>query len=127
MEETSNPVRTSRYVVNVLMVMVAGLIAVAVANEMVIVHLQEHVSLALSMLLGGGPILFLAAQGWYLWMILNIRSQLHLIGGIALLLVCLATLALAAYAALILVGASITALAMLDQEMSNNKVSRKGV
>jgi low temperature requirement protein LtrA len=109
------------------MVMVAGLIAVAVANEMVIVHLQEHVSLALSMLLGGGPILFLAAQGWYLWMILNIRSQLHLIGGIALLLVCLATLALAAYAALILVGASITALAMLDQEMSNNKVSRKGV
>jgi low temperature requirement protein LtrA len=66
LEETSNPLRTSRYAVNVLMVMVAGLVAVAVANELVIVHPQEHVSLALSLLLGGGPTLFLAGQGWYL-------------------------------------------------------------
>jgi low temperature requirement protein LtrA len=66
LEETSNPIRTSRYAVNVLMVMVAGLIAVAVANELVIVHPREHVSLALSLLLAGGPMLFLAAQGWYL-------------------------------------------------------------
>jgi low temperature requirement protein LtrA len=99
------------------MVMVAGLIAVAVANEMVIVHPQEHFSFALSLLLGGGPILFLAAQGWYLWTILNIRSHLHWIGGVAMLLVYLATLVLAAYAALILVGASLTTLAILDQRM----------
>jgi low temperature requirement protein LtrA len=127
LEETSDPIRTSRYAVNVLMVVVAGLIAIAVANEMVIVHPQEHVSLALSLLLGGGPILFLAAQGWYLWRILNIRSQLHLISGVAMLLVCLATLALPAYAALILVGASLTTLAILDQKMPNKRQSIKGV
>ena len=30
--------------------------------------------------LGDGPILFLAAQGWYLWAVPNVRSQLHLKG-----------------------------------------------
>jgi low temperature requirement protein LtrA len=119
LEETSNPIRTSRYAVNALMVMVAGLIAVAVANEMVIVHPQEPGSLALSLLLGGGPILFLAAQGWYIMAILNVRSQLHWIGGVGLLLVFLATLVLPAYLALILVGTSLTSLAVLDQRMTD--------
>jgi low temperature requirement protein LtrA len=119
LEETTNPIRTSRYAVNVLMVMVAGLIAVAVANEMVIIDPHEHVFLALSLLLGGGPVLFLAAQGWYLSAILNVRSQLHWIGGVALLLVWLVTLALPAYLALILVGISLTGLAILDQRMTN--------
>jgi low temperature requirement protein LtrA len=117
LEETSNPIRTSRYAVNVLMVMVAGLIAVAVANEMVIVHPQEPASLPLSLLLAGGPILFLAAQGWYLMAILNVRSKLHWIGGVGLLLVFLVTFALPAYLALILVGTSLTSLAILDQRM----------
>jgi low temperature requirement protein LtrA len=105
------------------MLMVAGLIAVAVANELVVVHPQEHVSLALSLLLGAGPMLFLAAQGWYLRAILNVRSQLHWIGGVALLLVWLATLALPAYAALMLVGANLTTLAILDQKMPNKRLS----
>jgi len=127
LEETSNPIRTSRYAVNVLMVMVAGLIAVAVANEIVIAEPHEHVSLTLSLLLGGGPILFLAAQGWYLMAILNVRSQLHWIGGVGLLLVCLTTLVLPAYAALILLGASLMILAILDQKMPIQRQSSKGV
>ena len=113
LEETSDPIRASRYAVNALMVMVAGLIAVAVANEKVIAHPHEHASLALSLLLGGGPILFLAAQGWYLWAVPNVRSQLHLIGVVAVLLVGLATLAVPPYVALLLVGASVSTLAIL--------------
>jgi len=46
--------------------MVIGLIAMAVANEEAIVQPLEHASIVLSMLLYGGPILFLLAQGWYL-------------------------------------------------------------
>jgi low temperature requirement protein LtrA len=115
LEKTSDPIRTSRHAVNALMVMVAGLIAVAVANEMVIAHPQGVPSVVLSLLLGAGPILFLAAQGWYLWAVLNIRSQLHVIGMIALLLVGLATLAVSPYVALILFGASLTILAILDR------------
>ena len=46
-EETRDPVRASRHAVNVLMPMVAGLIAVAVANEIVIAHPRENASLSL--------------------------------------------------------------------------------
>jgi hypothetical protein len=60
-------------------------------------------------------------------MTLNIRSQLHWIGGVAMLLVCLATLVLPAYAALILVGASLTTFAILDQKMPIQSQSSKGV
>ena len=115
LEKTSDPIRTSRHAADALMVMVAGLIALAVANEMVISHPHDHSSLALSLLLGGGPILFLAAQGWYLWAVPNILSRLHLIGGVALLLVGLVTLAVPHYAAMILVGVSLTTIAILDQ------------
>jgi low temperature requirement protein LtrA len=114
-KETSDPIRASRHAVNALMVMVAGLIAVAVANEEVITHPYGHVPVALSLLLAGGPLLFLAAQGWYLWAIPNVRSRLHLIGGIALLLVGLATLAVPSYVALLLVSASVSTLAILDR------------
>ncbi len=115
LEKTSDPIRASRHAVNALMVMVAVLIAVAVANKEVIAHPRGHTSLELSLLLGGGPILFLAAQGWYLWAVPNVRSQLHVIGGGALLLVGLATLAVPPYVALFLVGTSVSTLAILDR------------
>jgi len=113
LDETSDPIRASRHAVNALTVMVAGLIAVAVANEEVIAHPQGHTSFALSLLLAGGPILFLAAQGWYLWAVPKVRSQLHVVGGIALLLVGFATLAVPPYVALLLIGASVSTLAIL--------------
>jgi low temperature requirement protein LtrA len=112
-EETSDPIRASRHAVNALTIMVGGLIAVAVANQEVIGHPYGHTSLALSLLLGGGPILFLAAQGCYLWAVPKVRSQLHLVGGIALLLVGVATLAVPPYIALLFVGASVSILAIL--------------
>ena len=115
LEKTSDPIRASRHAVNALMVMVAGLIAVAVANKEVIAHPRGHTSLELSLLLGGGPILFLAAQGWYLWAVPNVRSQLHVIGEGALLLVGLTTLAVPPYVALFLVGTSVSTLAILDR------------
>jgi low temperature requirement protein LtrA len=113
LEKTSDPIRASRHAVNALTVMVAGLIAVAVANEEVITHPQGQTSYSLSLLLSGGPILFLAAQGWYLWAVPKVRSQLHLIGGVALLLVGLALPAVPSYVALLLVSASISILAIL--------------
>jgi low temperature requirement protein LtrA len=115
LEKTSDPIRASRHAVNALTVMVAGLIAVAVANREVIAHPHGGTSFGLSLLLGGGPILFLAAQGWYLWAVPKVRSPLHVIGGGALLLVGLATLAVPPYVALFFVGASVSTLAILDR------------
>jgi low temperature requirement protein LtrA len=114
-EETSDPIRVSRRAVNALLVMVAGLIAVAVANKQVIANPQGHTRLALSLLLAGGPILFLASQGWYLWQVPRVRSKLHVIGGVALLLVGLATPFVPAYIALFVVSACISSIAILDR------------
>jgi low temperature requirement protein LtrA len=115
MEATSDPIRVSRHAVNALTAMVAGLIAVAVANEEVIAHPDGHTSFTLSLLLGGGPFLFLAAQGWDLWAVPKVRPRLHMIGGIALFLVGLATQAVPPYIALLLVGSCLATLAILDQ------------
>lgn len=114
-EKTSDPVYASRHAVNILLVMVAGLIAVAVANEMVIAHPHGHTSAALSLLLYGGPILFLVAQGWYSWLVLQVWPRLRLVGSAALVLVGFAALTTPPYVALILVGASLTTLAILDR------------
>jgi hypothetical protein len=38
MDKTSDPIRTSRHAANALMVMVAGLVAIAVANKQIIMH-----------------------------------------------------------------------------------------
>lgn len=125
LEETSDPIRTSRHAVNALTIMVAGLIGLAVANELVIAHPHGHASISLSLLLGGGPILFLAAQGWYLWAVPNVKSQLHLIGGIGLLLVGLVTLFIPPYAALSAVGATLVILALLDQRQGRSDSFRR--
>ena len=114
-EKTSDPIRASRHAVNALLIMVAGLIAVAVANKEVIAHPYGQTTFALSLLLAGGPVLFLAAQGWYLWQVPRVRSRLHVIGGVALLFVGLVTPAVPAYIALFLVGASVSILAILDR------------
>jgi hypothetical protein len=47
-------------------VVVAGLIVLAVGQEIVIVHPRGHASATLSLLLFRGPLLYLLAQAWYL-------------------------------------------------------------
>lgn len=114
-DETRDPVRASRHAVNVLMMMVAGLIAMAVANELVISHPLEHASTVVSALLYGGPILFLLAQGWYYRFVLQVWPRLHLIGSATLFVVSLVTLATPQYVALILVGVCLTILVIFDR------------
>lgn len=99
---------------NTLLVMVAGLIAVAVANEEVIAHPLEHQSIILSVLLYGGPILYLLAQSWYYRYILKVWPHLHLIGSVALLMVGFAALTAPIYVGLILVAACLTTLSIFD-------------
>jgi low temperature requirement protein LtrA len=114
-EETRDPVRASRHAVNSLMAMVAGLVAVAVANEEVIAHPREHDSTVLSVLLYGGPILFLLAKGWYFWYVLQVWPRLRLIGSAALVVAGFVTVTAPPYVALILVGATLAILALLDR------------
>ncbi|MEV6702912.1 low temperature requirement protein A [Streptomyces sp. NPDC051453] len=62
---TSDPIRSVRWGMNATYVALAGLVALAVGSEMVITHPHEHVSVALALLLFGGPVLYLASQAWY--------------------------------------------------------------
>jgi low temperature requirement protein LtrA len=114
-EETSNPIYAVRHAGNVLTVMVAGLIALAVANEEIILHPHEPIPLVLRVLLFGGPLLFLLAEGWYIWVVLRIQPRLRLIGSAGLVLLGLATVAAPPVVALSLVAASLAILAILDQ------------
>ncbi len=114
-EKTIDPIRASRYAVDALMVMVAGLIAVAVANREVITHPHGHTSFALTMLVTGGPFVFLVAQGWYLWAVPKVWPQLQVIGGVALLFIGLAALATPPYGALLLVSVCLATLAITDR------------
>jgi low temperature requirement protein LtrA len=110
-DTTTDPILAARRTVNGLLVSVAGLVAVAVGNELVIAHPQSQVSMALSLVLFGGPLLYLLSQTVYLWAILGIRSlsrlaalaALAVAGGLSQLLPAYAALGLLVTLLLVLV------------------------
>ncbi|HEY1302682.1 MAG TPA: low temperature requirement protein A [Vicinamibacterales bacterium] len=115
LKQTRDPVRTSRFAINALTVMVLGLIAVAVGNEKAIAHPNEHGPPSLSALLYGGPILFLLAQGWYLRTELRSSPRVHLFGCVVLLGLGIVSLAASASVALVVMAASLAALAVIER------------
>ena len=58
--------------------------AVAVGNELVIAHPHDQTSVALSLVLFGGPLLYLLSQTAYLWAVLGTRSWPRVAGLTAL-------------------------------------------
>jgi low temperature requirement protein LtrA len=66
LDETTDPVRAARLGLAGMYVVLAGLIALAVGNELVIAHPGAAGSWEVGLLLFGGPLLYLGAQGWYL-------------------------------------------------------------
>ena len=110
-ETTTDPILAARRTVNGLLVSVAGLVAVAVGNELVIAHPQSQVSVALSLVLFGGPLLYLLSQAVYLWTVLGTRSlprlaalaALAVAGGLSHLLPAYAALGLLVTLLLVLV------------------------
>lgn len=118
-QEKHNPILISRYAVNALIGLFAGLIAVAVGNELVIAHPEGEPSIPLIALLYGGPILYLLAQSWYLQAVPRDSPRLRLIGSAVLGLAGIAMLTAPPYIALILVAAILTVLVLLDQQTTN--------
>ncbi|MCC6313292.1 MAG: low temperature requirement protein A [Thermomicrobiales bacterium] len=115
-ETTSDPVRASRYAVGVLMVMVAGLIAVAVANEEAIGRPLESGSVILNALMYGGPLLYVLAQAWYFRVMLQTHPRLRVIGAAVLIVLGISTVAAPRAVALAVATATLATMAVLDQE-----------
>ena len=80
-QTTTDPILAARRTVNGLLVSVAGLIAVAVANDLVIAHPHGQTSVSLSLLLFGGPLLYLLSQTVYLWAVVATVGRHRRAGG----------------------------------------------
>lgn len=119
-KQSTDPVRVSRHAVNAVMVMVAGLIAVAVANEAIIAQPHGQASGGLSLLLVGGPVLFLLAQGWFLYAIHDVRSHFHVVGLMALAVTGFVTLAVQLQLALIMVGTVLLVLVLCEPDSDSD-------
>ena len=113
-ETTRDPILASRYAINVLVIILFGMIAISVANEQIILHPFDVPSTLLSFLLGGGPILFLAAQGWYLMKVPNDRPYLYVICGVLLLLVSIGSCLFPAWITLVIIDLIFTVFSILE-------------
>lgn len=78
LETTGDPMRSARLGIFTECVGVAGLIAVAVANEAAIAHAHAPMSGLLSSLMFGGAMLYVAADLWYLRIATGVWSLLRL-------------------------------------------------
>lgn len=77
---TTDPVRAARLAGNILTLIVAGLIALAVGNELAIAHPEDDTSPSLSLLMFGGLSIVLLAQGWLLWALPHARNARRITG-----------------------------------------------
>ena len=65
--------------VNGLLFMIAGLIALAAGNAIVIDHPSREATLAVVLMLFGDPAVFLAAQAWYQWRVVGLAPPMQLL------------------------------------------------
>ena len=87
----------------------------AVGNEAAIAHPNEPSTTSLRLLLFGGPILVLLAQGWYFWALLRVRPHVRLLGSGALAADGRRRVDGPAAGALVLAGATLAILGLLDR------------
>lgn len=120
-ETTMNPVKISHYAMNVVMVMVASLIVLAVGNESAIHHPTEPVSLSTGLMISLAPGVFVMMQGLFLKNMLNITSLLHWAGGVITGLSGILALWLPVSAVIFIVGLVLMCLAFFDWHKSTRK------
>ncbi|MFJ8142946.1 low temperature requirement protein A [Streptomyces sp. NPDC096013] len=113
-QRTEDPMRAGRSAVISLMATVAGLIAAAVADERVIVHPLDHVGITTSLLLFGGPALYLVPQVWHGATLFDDLLSSRLLALFALVIAGTVTLRAPAYLAAIIAAAIVVALAVFE-------------
>ena len=70
-EKAKDAIRTAHLSMNGLFITVAGLILFSVGMRIIIEHPLAHNTQLLNGILFTGPILYLAAQGWYMWYVVK--------------------------------------------------------
>lgn len=82
---TGDPLRAARLAVNGQVVTAAGLIVFAVGLETTIHEPLEPTSVTVSLLLFGGPLLYLGLQTWYLRALTGVLSRTRIVASAAML------------------------------------------
>lgn len=113
-EKSSNPVLVSRYAINALVIIMIGIVFMSVGNRYIILHPYEKLPLILVCLIISGPIMFLLAQGWYLYKIPQVRPTLYLISVIGFLLSVIVGLSQPAWLYHLLIGTIFVIVTYLD-------------
>ena len=78
-ENATDPVLVSRYAINDLVIILFGIVFISVGLKFIILNPYDRVPMVLTVLLGGGFIMFLLAQEWYLRMVPKIRQKYYVI------------------------------------------------
>lgn len=109
-EQTSDPILAGRLTMSSEGLVVAGLIALATGNQLVIAHPLSAATPALILVLFGGPLLYLVVQTTYLWVVTARPSVPRLAGVVALVVAAAASAFVPSLAAGVLVAVTLAAL-----------------
>ena len=132
LETTTDRSNAARLVMNGGVVVVGGLIALAVGNELVIAHPHGDTSLELALLLFGEPWMYLLAQTATMWALTRRPSYAARVAGLAALVVAGAGSPLVApFVSIALAAAVLTALVVVivrtnPRELAAGRGSHRG-
>jgi low temperature requirement protein LtrA len=122
-QETTNPSRIVAIGNYTLILMVIGIIAIAVGDELAIAHPHDPTTLAISVLVFGGPAIFLLAQLGFMRRASGSMPRSRVIACIGLLALALATASFSLLAVVIASSAVLVAVALSDTRAETEPAS----
>jgi low temperature requirement protein LtrA len=123
---TEDRVYATRMGTNGLLLMIAGLIALAAGNALVIAHPTRDATLALVLMLFGRPALFLVARAWYLRFVVGITACPQLVKIAALAAAGASAQVAPALVAALTVVAVLAGLVTVEQPRTMDRPSSQG-
>lgn len=118
-KQSTNPMLMSRYAITVLGFILIGIIFITVGMKYVILHPYAILPKTLVLLMGMGPVIFLLAQGWYLYKVPKIYPILYISGGILLFISSVIGFYFKAWVYHILLGSILVIIAYIDFKSEN--------
>lgn len=122
-QETASPSRLVGWGNYTLIAMVIGIIAIAVGDELAIAHPHDPTTLAISVLIFGGPAVFLLAQLGFMHRATGAVPRSRVIACLALLVLALLTAPLSLLVAVIASTAVLVGVAMADSQAKSEPTS----
>lgn len=122
-ESQYNPILTSRYAINALVIILLGIVNISVGNKYIILNPCEELPTIIIFILITGPIMFLLAQGWYLYKVPKTFPTLYVLSGCFLLIIGIIGASQPASIFHILLSSILVVISFLDVRKDKNSMS----